>query len=168
MDMSLTFFVEAFLWVVVVGLAVLALARGKILFREATRDGTMDFLRTLPRIFLGVVGSGFLAEVIPQDLVVRSIGPESGMLGVLIATVLGAVTPGGAVVGFAIAATALRSGGGAPQIIAYATAWALFAIQRVVVWELPTVEARVVWLRVAASLPLPFLAAIGAMLIGRP
>jgi hypothetical protein len=37
-----------------------------------------------------------------------------------------------------------------------------------VMWELPVVPARLVWVRAAASLPLPFLAAAGAMLLGRP
>jgi hypothetical protein len=35
-------------------------------------------------------------------------------------------------------------------------------------YELPILPARVVWLRVIASLPVPFLAAFAAMLIGKP
>jgi hypothetical protein len=35
-------------------------------------------------------------------------------------------------------------------------------------WELPVVPARFVWLRAAVSLPLPFLAAAFAMLLGKP
>ena len=71
-------------------------------------------------------------------------------------------------VGFAIATAALKSGAGAPQIIAYTIAWALFALPRVLVFEIPSMPARVVWLRVAVSLPLPFLAAWMAMLVGKP
>ena len=40
-------------------------------------------------------------------------------------------------VGFAIATAALKSGAGAPQVIAYSIAWALFALQRVLVFEIP-------------------------------
>jgi hypothetical protein len=57
---------------------------------------------------------------------------------------------------------------GAPQVIAYSTAWALHAIHRLVMWEVPMMPARVVWLRAAVSLPLPFIAAVLAMLVGRP
>jgi hypothetical protein len=84
------------------------------------------------------------------------------------ATVLGALTPGGPVVGFALATAALKSGAGVPQVIAYTIAWALFALPRVVIYEIPSMPPRVVWLRVAVSLPLPFLAAWMAMLAGKP
>ena len=86
----------------------------------------------------------------------------------LLATIAGALTPGGPVIGFSIGAAALKGGAGAPQVIAYSTAWALFALQRLFTFELPIMPARVVWLRVPPSLPLPFLAAGGAMLLGKP
>ena len=35
-------------------------------------------------------------------------------------------------------------------------------------FEIAAMPARVVWLRVAVSLPLPFLAAWAAMLVGKP
>jgi len=41
-------------------------------------------------------------------------------------------------------------------------------VQRLFQWELPVMPPRLVWLRTAASLPIPFLAALGAMLIGKP
>ena len=80
----------------------------------------------------------------------------------------GFVTPGGPVIGFSIGVAALKGGAGAPQVIAYTTAWALFAFQRLLIWELGTMPQRLVWLRIAASLPIPLLAALGAMLIGKP
>jgi hypothetical protein len=115
-----------------------------------------------------VLGSGFIAAALPQELVVDWLGTSSGVLGIAIATMAGAMTPGGPVVGFAIAAAALKGGAGAPQVIAYSTAWALYAFPRLLSYELPIMPARVVWLRVVASLPLPFLAAGLAMLLGKP
>lgn len=70
--------------------------------------------------------------------------------------------------GFAISAAALKGGAGAPQVIAYSTAWALYAFPRLLSYELPIMPARVVWLRVLASLPLPFIAAAVAMLLSKP
>jgi hypothetical protein len=63
------------------------------------------------------------------------------------------------VVGFSLGAVALKAGGGAPQVIAYVVAWALFAFQRLLLWEIPFMPARFVWFRAAVSLPFPFLAA---------
>jgi hypothetical protein len=96
------------------------------------------------------------------------LGADSGVTGLCIAVIGGAFTPGGPVIGFSIGAAALKGGAGTPQVIAYTIAWALFAVQRLFIWELPVMPQRLVWWRVMASLPLPFLAAAGAMLLGRP
>ena len=71
-------------------------------------------------------------------------------------------------VGFSIGAVALKAGGGAPQVVAYVIAWALFAFQRLILWEIPFMPAQFVWFRAAVSLPFPFLAAGLSMLIGKP
>ena len=160
--------INVFLWTAVAVLAFVAAMRGRVLLNQGVRDGLMDFVRLLPRIGAGVIGSGFIAEVMPKALVASWIGPDSGFIGLLVATIGGALTPGGPVVGFSIGAAALKSGAGAPQVIAYSTAWALYAIHRLVIWEVPLMPARVVWLRALVSLPLPFIAAALAMLIGRP
>ena len=47
-------------------------------------------------------------------------------------------------------------------------AWALFAFQRLILWEIPFMPAKFVWFRVAVSLPFPFLAAALSMAIGKP
>jgi hypothetical protein len=117
---------------------------------------------------IGVLGSGFIAAALPQDFVAAWLGSSSGAFGIVIATIAGAMTPGGPVVGFAIAAAALKGGAGAPQVIAYSTAWALYAFPRLLTYELPIMPARVVWLRVVANLPLPFIAAGLAIVLGKP
>lgn len=160
--------INVFLWTAVAVLALVAAMRGRVLLNQGVSDGLTDFVRLLPRIGAGVVGSGFIAEVMPKALVASWIGPDSGFIGLLVATIGGALTPGGPVVGFSIGAAALKSGAGAPQVIAYSTAWALYAVHRLVIWEVPLMPARVVWLRALVSVPLPFIAATLAMLIGRP
>jgi uncharacterized membrane protein YraQ (UPF0718 family) len=142
--------------------------RGRVLLNDGTCAGVMEFILLLPRIGIGVIGSGFVAEALPNEWIAPWLGPESGFLGIVIATLGGALTPGGPVVGFSIGAAALKSGAGAPQVIAYSTAWALYAIHRLIIWEVPMMPPRVVWLRATVSLPLPFMAAALAMLLGRP
>lgn len=162
------YFVEALLWLLVAGLALAAAVKGRILFREGAREGLGDFVRLLPKVLLGVIGSGYVAAVMPSDITARYLGPESGFLGVFIAVLAGAFTPGGPVVGFSIGAAAIKSGAGAPQVIAYVTAWALYAVQRFFLWELPIMPPRLVWIRTIASLPLPFMVAAAAMFLGKP
>ena len=160
--------IDVLLWSFVAVLAVAAAVRSRTMLWDGVRDGVVDFLRLIPRLVFGVIGAGFLAEVLPQDIIVAWFGPESGITGLTIASVVGAVTPGGPVVGFAIAATALKSGAGAPQVIAFVTAWSLYSVQRLVMWEFPVMDGKAVWVRIGVSLPLPFLAAAIAMLVGKP
>jgi uncharacterized membrane protein YraQ (UPF0718 family) len=160
--------VDILLWSILAALALTAAVRSRALVRSAAREGALDFARLLPRLAIGVIGAGFIAEVLPHEVVGRWLGADSGFLGVAVAAVAGALIPGGPVVGFSIAAAAIKGGAAAPQVIAFVTAWSLYAVQRLVMWELPVVPARLVWIRAAASLPLPFLAAAGAMLLGRP
>ncbi len=164
----MTLAINILLWLIVVSLAFFAALRGRILLNEGVSDGAIEFIKLLPRIGIGVVGSGFVAEVLPKALIGSWLGPESGLLGVALATLGGALTPGGPVVGFSIGAAALKSGAGAPQVIAYSTAWALYAIHRLMIWEVPLMPARMVWLRAAVSLPLPFIAAAAAIALGKP
>jgi len=162
------YFVDGLLWVIALGLGLVAAFRGRVLLRDSVREGVVDCVRLLPRIMLGVVGSGYIAALLPQEVVGRWLGADSGFTGLCIAVFGGAFTPGGPVIGFSIAAAALKGGAGTPQVIAYTVAWALFAFQRVFLWEIPVMPQRLVWLRVIASLLLPFLAAAGAMLLGKP
>ena len=160
--------IDIILWGSVAALGFMAWQRGRAVLVSSAREGTMDFINIVPRIALGVIGSGYIAAIIPQEVITGWLGPNSGWSGVLAAVIAGAATPGGPVVGFSIGAVALKSGGGAPQVIAYVVAWALFAFQRLILWEIPFMPARFVWFRASVSLPFPFLAAAIAMAIGRP
>ena len=160
--------IDIILWGSVAALGFLAWQRGRTVLVSSAREGTMDFINIVPRIALGVIGSGYIAAIIPSEVITGWLGPNSGWSGVLTAVIAGAATPGGPVVGFSIGAVALKSGGGAPQVIAYVVAWALFAFQRLILWEIPFMPARFVWFRAAVSVPFPFLAAAIAMAIGRP
>jgi hypothetical protein len=156
------------LWAIVAALMLLAAMRGRIVLQDGLRNGLIDFFYLLPRLVIGVIGAGYLAEILPQRLVAEWLGPTSGAIGMMIATAAGALTPGGPVVGFAVGVSALKSGAGTPQVVAYLIAWALFALHRLLLYELHSMPRRVVLLRAAVSVPLPFIAATGALLIGRP
>jgi len=160
--------VGALLWGIVAVLVIVAAARGGSVVETGLREGALDFLRLTPRVAIGVIGSGYVAAVLPPEMLGHVLGPNSGIVGTAVAALAGTLTPGGPVVGFSIGVAALKSGAGAPQVIAYTTAWALFAIQRVISYEVIAMPAKIVWLRVVVSIPVPFLAALAATLIGKP
>jgi uncharacterized membrane protein YraQ (UPF0718 family) len=166
--MSAALLIDIMLWSSVAAVGLIAYRRGPTVLNASLREGAMDFINIIPRIALGVIGSGYIAAVIPPEVITAWLGPNSGWFGVAAAVLAGAATPGGPVVGFSIGAVALKSGGGAPQVLAYVIAWALFAFQRLLLWEIPFMPARFVWFRAAVSVPFPFLAAAIAMAIGKP
>ena len=166
--MSAALLIDIILWGSVAAVGLIAYRCGPKVMTASLREGVLDFVNIVPRIALGVIGSGYIAAVIPQEVITGWLGPNSGWLGVLVAVIAGAATPGGPVVGFSIGAVALKAGGGPPQVTAYVIAWALFAFQRVILWEIPFMPARFVWFRCAVSVPFPFVAAAIAMVIGKP
>ncbi len=166
--MSAALLIDIILWGTVIGVGLVAWRRGPKVMTASLREGTMDFINIVPRIAVGVLGSGYIAAVLPQQVITSWLGPNSGWLGVATAVIAGAATPGGPVIGFSIGAVALKAGGGPPQVLAYVVAWALFAFQRLLLWEIPFMPVRFVWFRAAVSIPLPFLAAATAMAIAKP
>ena len=101
------YFVDGLLWVIALGLGLVAASRSRALLRDSMREGVVDCVRLLPRILLGVVGSGYIAALLPQEVVGRWLGADSGVTGLCIAVLGGAFTPGGPVIGFSIGAAAL-------------------------------------------------------------
>jgi uncharacterized membrane protein YraQ (UPF0718 family) len=166
--MSTALLIDIILWGSVAGVGFIAYQRGPKVLTTSIREGTLDFINIVPRIALGVIGSGYIAAVIPQEIITGWVGPNSGWLGVATAVVVRAATPGGPVVGFSIGAGALNADGGPPQVLAYVIGWALFAFQRLLLWEIPFMPARFVWFRAAVSVLFAFLAAPIAMAIGKP
>ena len=140
-------------------LSVIAIRREKPVFREALMDARGQFIHLLPRLLIGILGSGFIAHLLPKETVLAWFGPNSGLSGTALATLAGILTPGGPVVGYAIGSAALKAGADQAQVIAYVTAWALLTVNRMITWEMPTMPGRLILLRVIVSLPFPFLAA---------
>jgi hypothetical protein len=154
-----TLAINILLWLVV----------GALAFSPPCARSANDGARTAHRVHPAAAhrhrrGSGFVAEVLLKAL----IAPGSVPIGAAGASrdARRRSRRAGRWSVFPFAA-ALKSSARA-QVIAYSTAWALYAIHRLVIWEVPLMPARIVWLRAAVSLPLPFMAAAAAMLLGKP
>ena len=55
------------LWTIVAALALAVFLRRRPMFAQTVRFGAHDFLQLLPRIAIGMIGSGFIAEILPQQ-----------------------------------------------------------------------------------------------------
>jgi uncharacterized membrane protein YraQ (UPF0718 family) len=140
-------------------LSLAALRRGQAVFAAGLADAKGQFWHLLPRLAIGILGAGFLAHLMPKEAVLSWFGPNSGLVGTALAALAGILTPGGPVVGFALGTAALKAGADVAQVVAYVTAWSLLTFTRILSWEIPSMPAKLVLLRVIVSLPFPFIAA---------
>ena len=116
------------------------------------------FLEILPRMIAAFTIAGLIQAVVPQEVIVQWMGHGSGMKGLLIGMTLGSVTPGGPMTHFPIVASLFKVGVGVGPLVAYLTAWSLFGLQRIIMWEIPFLGLKVVAVRIAVSLLFPLLA----------
>src|SRR3981189_2126218 len=72
--------IDITLWGSVLVLGFIAFRRGRVVVVSAAREGAMDFINIVPRIALGVIGSGYIAAVIPPEVITGWLGPDSGWL----------------------------------------------------------------------------------------
>jgi len=155
----------ALLWLLVFCLALWAARKPGRLHVAAAGIAVNQFVRILPRIVLALLTAGFLGTLVPAELVGSLIGAESGAKGILIASLAGGLTPGGPIVSFPIVVVLREAGAGVPQLVAFLTAWSVFAIHRVLIYETTLMGWRFSGTRLFASLTLPPIAGFGAELI---
>lgn len=84
----------------------------------------------LPMLVFAFIMAGMIQTLLPQELLSKWIGEESGIRGILIGTVVGGITPGGPYVSLPLAAGFLRAGAGIGTMVAFLTAWSLWAVSR--------------------------------------
>ena len=138
-------------------LGAMALRRGEGAVPEALTIAWEQAKMIAPRLILAVLGAGFIAALVPPEWVAALVGRDTGFAGLLLASLIGALTPGGPMLAFAVGGAALEVGAGPPQIMAFVCAWLLFNLNRTLVWDIPIVGHRPALQRLALSLPLPVL-----------
>ena len=84
----------------------------------------------LPLLVFAFIIAGMVQVLIPKELISRWVGGESGLRGILIGTVAGGLTPGGPYVSLPLVAGLLKAGAGVGTMVAYLTAWSLWAVGR--------------------------------------
>ena len=122
-----------------------------------TRDLTL-FGGILPRVLAGCLLGAFIAEILPHEKVSRSLGPKSGLKGLLIGTAFGAILPGGPFTAYPVASALLATGADFGATIAMVVSWTLIGYGRAIAWELPIMGTDFTVWRIVISLPLPILA----------
>jgi uncharacterized membrane protein YraQ (UPF0718 family) len=158
----------AFIAVTVTVCAVVVYLRdGPARFREILTSDVLLFVDILPKVLAACLIASFVAVLMPRETVVRWVGAESGLAGLVIATLAGIVCPGGPITIFPIAAAFVAVGADVGATIAFIVSWTLLGYGRALVWELPFFGSEFVIWRSLVALPLPIVAGLLARLLSR-
>lgn len=127
-------------------------------FLDALGEDLEMLLHTLPRVVMAIGTAGLLWAILPRERIGALIERAPGVRGLVLATVAGAITPGGPTSAFVLLALIGSMGADRGAMVTYITAWATLGIQRILSWDIPMMGPDFSALRFAATLPLPLLA----------
>ena len=116
--------------VIAVALLYIAYQRGGGEHVVGLKSAGNLLVQILPLLIFAFIVAGMIRVLIPQELIAKWVGAESGFRGILIGSVLGGIMPGGPYVSMPIIAGLLRTGAGIGTMVALITSWSLIAIAR--------------------------------------
>jgi len=125
---------------------------------STSRDFFIEMMLILPAV---MVVLGLFAVWVSGDTVVRYLGKTSGIRGIIVAIVIGALPTGPLYIAFPMAAALLKKGAKISNIIVFLSAWACIKIPQELV-ELQFLGARFMAMRL--SLTVIFIAIMGVLI----
>jgi uncharacterized membrane protein YraQ (UPF0718 family) len=137
-------------------LAVLAL-KGEAALGRALSGAVGLALFIAPVLGAGLLLAASIRQLLPDGALSRWLGTESGLRGLVLASLVGIVTPGGPIAAFPLVLVLLRAGADRGAVVAFVLSWALNGFQRILVWEIPLLGLEFSALRFLACLPLAVL-----------
>jgi len=143
--------------VIAVTLMLIGYYRGEGEQIEGIKKGIGMLVPLTPMLILAFMVAGMAQALIPREFIAQWIGEGSGLRGVLVGTVAGALTPGGPFVSFPIAAGLMGAGACIGPLVAYVTGWLLLAVTRIPL-EVGILGWRLTLARLACTFFVPTLA----------
>lgn len=140
---------------------------GETAFGDAILQAKSFLFSVLPKLAGGLLIGGLIKQLVEKERISAIVGAGSGLRGLIIATVAGAMTPGGPFISFPIAYALWTAGAEVGVLVTYVVAWSLLGFVKLAIWELPLMGIDITSVRVLVSLPLPLLAGLLARRLSR-
>lgn len=86
--------------------------------------------QVLPLLIFAFIVAGMAEVLLPREALERWVGADSGARGIILGSIAGGLCPGGPYVSMPIAAGFLKAGAGIGTMVAFMTAWSLWAVAR--------------------------------------
>lgn len=150
------------MWISFIVLSVVGIILGTIAYSQGAlmkgvREGGSLFIKLLPLLAVAFIVTGLFQNVVPKGVISKFLGKEAGVKGIVIAWLLGIITPGGPVVNFPIIAALYKSGASLASVCAMLSSWGLISIFRFVTYEIPILGMHIAFTRYTASFAFPLL-----------
>jgi uncharacterized protein len=147
-------------------LSYLAFKNGQGQHIAGLRSAFQLTVQTLPLLIFAFIVAGMIQILLPQDLITKWVGNESGLRGIIVGTLAGGLTPGGPYVSLPIVAGLLKSGASTGTMVAFLTSWSLWAVARIPM-EVGILGWQFTAIRLGSTLIFPPIAGIIASVISR-
>ncbi len=147
------------MYAVAIALIVIAYKKGDNAHIQGFKSGWILFRNTLPLVFAAFLIAGLIQVLVPEKFIINWLGVRSGLRGIMIGAVAGALTPGGPYISFPIVASLYRAGAGIGTVVAFVAAWSLWSLARFP-YEISFIGAKFTLIRFLSTLIFPPLAGI--------
>mgnify|MGYP001138448362 FL=1 len=118
----------------------------------------------LPLLLFAFVIAGMVQVLFPKELVLKWIGKESGIKGILIGTIAGSLAPGGPYVSLSIVAGLLKLEAATGTMVSFLTGWLLLSVNRLPM-EVGMLGWKFTLIRIASTFVFPPIAGLIAQFL---
>jgi uncharacterized membrane protein YraQ (UPF0718 family) len=116
--------------ILAVALLIIGYRQGQGQHAEGLRLAFNMAIQIIPLLIFAFVIAGMVQVLLPQEVLSKWVGSESGFRGILIGSIAGGLSPGGPYVSLPIVAGLLNSGASVGTMVAFLTGWSLWAVAR--------------------------------------
>lgn len=135
-------------------LVLIGVQRGQGEYLSGLQSAWVMTIQVLPLLIFAFIVAGMIQVLLPRELLSKWVGAESGLRGLFIGTLAGGLTPGGPYVSMPVVAGLIRAGAGVGTMVAFLTAWSLWAVSRLPM-EVGILGWRFTLIRLAATFFFP-------------
>jgi uncharacterized membrane protein YraQ (UPF0718 family) len=114
--------IQVFLYVLAITLTLVSLMKDKEKTKKALKKGWIAFENILPTVLSVMAVVGITLSLVNEELIGKVIGPNSGLVGILVAIAVGSITMMAGFVAFPLGAVLMERGAGVAQIAGFISA----------------------------------------------
>lgn len=128
---------------------------------SSCKSGLNLFIRFAVLIASSMLVTSFIQALLPKEVIASYLGGKSGIVGILLGTLIGGLTPGSPYAAMPLFAGIMRMGASIPTGVAMVCAWGLWSIGRIP-FQTAVMGVRFTLIHIVSSIFLPIIAGIVA------